>query len=105
MRAMDCCNGAREGGVFKYSTACGSMPALLIVASALRDVPQSGLWSMITSIRKSPGLDLRAFSPPRAGNRPFAGLNHESRRDFQKDRGRVAGNVDARDRPGHDGRS
>ncbi len=33
-----------RGGVFKYSTTCGSMPALLIVASALRDVPQSGLW-------------------------------------------------------------
>ncbi|CAM3146937.1 hypothetical protein MEME101129_20920 [Methylobacterium mesophilicum] len=34
----------RFGGVFRYSTTCGSMPELRIRASVLRDVPQSGLW-------------------------------------------------------------
>jgi hypothetical protein len=31
------------GGVFRYSMISGSMPALRIMASVLRDVPQSGL--------------------------------------------------------------
>ena len=35
---------AREGGVFRYSTTCGSTPASRMSASTLRDVPQSGLW-------------------------------------------------------------
>ena len=34
----------RDGGVFRYSTTCGSMPAFRIIAKVLRDVPQAGLW-------------------------------------------------------------
>ena len=32
------------GGVFRYSMMWGSIPALRISPSVLRDVPQSGLW-------------------------------------------------------------
>ncbi len=37
-------SSAREGGFFRYSTTVGSMPALRIMASVLREVPQAGLW-------------------------------------------------------------
>ncbi len=33
-----------RAGEVRYSTTCGSMPALRIIASVLRDVPQAGLW-------------------------------------------------------------
>jgi hypothetical protein len=33
----------REGGVLRYSMTVGSMPLWRIIASVLRDVPQSGL--------------------------------------------------------------
>jgi hypothetical protein len=42
-RAIRLSSMAREGGVLRYSTTCGSIPALRIMASALRDVPQAGL--------------------------------------------------------------
>ena len=38
-----CSSSARDGGVFRYSMTCGSTLALWIIASVLRDVPQSGL--------------------------------------------------------------
>ena len=37
-------SSARDGGVLRYSITCGSMPALRIMASVLREVPQAGLW-------------------------------------------------------------
>jgi hypothetical protein len=43
MRAMSWVSIARLGGVFRYSTTCGSTPVLRIIASVLREVPQSGL--------------------------------------------------------------
>jgi hypothetical protein len=43
IRAINCLSSVRDGGVFRYSTTCGSMPALRIMASVLRDVPQSAL--------------------------------------------------------------
>ena len=44
MRPISDSSIARLGGVFRYSTTCGSMPALRIIASVLREVPQPGLW-------------------------------------------------------------
>ena len=44
IRSISCLRSARAGGVFKYSITCGSTPALRIMPSALREVPQSGLW-------------------------------------------------------------
>ena len=41
MRAISDCNIVRLGGHFRYSITCGSMPALRISPSVLRDVPQS----------------------------------------------------------------
>jgi hypothetical protein len=35
---------SRVGGVFRYSMISGSSPLYRIIASVLRDVPQSGLW-------------------------------------------------------------
>jgi hypothetical protein len=43
MRAARLSNASRDGGVFRYSMICGSIPALRMIASALRDVPQAGL--------------------------------------------------------------
>ena len=34
----------RGGGDFRYSTICGSMPALRIIANVLREVPHLVLW-------------------------------------------------------------
>jgi len=44
MRAMSFSSIERLGGVLRYSVTWGSMPALRIIASVLREVPQSGLW-------------------------------------------------------------
>ena len=35
---------SRDGGVFRYSITSGSSPDCRIMASVLREVPQSGLW-------------------------------------------------------------
>ena len=43
MRSISEANRARASGVFRYSITCGSIPALRIMASVLRDVPQFGL--------------------------------------------------------------
>jgi hypothetical protein len=44
IRSTSCRTSAREGGVLRYSTTCGSIPALRIMARVLRDVPRAGLW-------------------------------------------------------------
>src|SRR3546814_2259876 len=38
-RVISSTSSARLGGVFRYSTTCGSIPVLRIMASALREVP------------------------------------------------------------------
>jgi hypothetical protein len=35
----------------------GSMPARRIIASVLREVPQSGLWKIVTSLVSLMGMD------------------------------------------------
>jgi hypothetical protein len=42
-RTISCASMSRVGGVLRYSITCGSIPALRIIASVLREVPHSGL--------------------------------------------------------------